>query len=200
MPLCVPSPRAGSDELLEQLAAEQLAALATAAFDGPAGFDHSGGSTTAGQAAGALQFMQLGDGLVPQPPQTQPGQPEQSPQQQLDAFRAALAAAAADRQGGGAGPAGEAAAGKGAAPPAGGPSWVAEAAAGASVGLGRIDLHTSVMLMQQAAQVIRGLHEELQRSKSQVRRRQGWLECARGAQLRTMTWRAHGTRHSLSRS
>lgn len=178
-PSAAPCP-AGSDELLEQLAAEQLAALATAALEGPGEANHSGGSTTAGQAAGALQDMQLGAGLLALQQQEQPRrQLEQSPQQQLDAFRAALAVAAADRQGGGAGAAaaGQAAASGGPpAPPAEGPGWAAEATAGAIVGLGRIDLPTSVLLMQQAAQVIRGLHEELQRSKNQARRGQGGVE------------------------
>ncbi len=128
----------------------------------PAG--HSGGSMTAGQVMRAPPVERLGAALAAEPP----GQLERAPPVQLQAFRTALAVAEADRQGGAGGAAGGVAAGQGPPPHAEGPSWVAEAAAGASLGVGQIDLPTSVMLMQQAAGVIRGLHEELQRSKGQV--------------------------------
>ncbi|PRW32925.1 farnesyltransferase geranylgeranyltransferase type-1 subunit alpha [Chlorella sorokiniana] len=197
----------GSDELLEQLAAEQLAALATAAFEMPTAGGLSGGSATAGQGWGQQPGGRLSAPVAAQLPQGQPGQVEQPPHVQLDAFRAALAVAAADRQNGAAGAgAGEAAAGDGAAPPAGGRSWAAEAAAGASVGLVRIDLPTSVMLMQQAAGVIRGLHEELQRSKTQVFELTSELAAARRAaeaaqeearQARTAGQQAHAALQQL---
>lgn len=132
--------------------------------------NYSGGSATAGLAPGAQPVERQGAAFAAVPAQPQPGQLEQPPHLQLEAFRAALAVAAADRQTDASRAAGAGGAGEGAAPAAeGGPSWAAEAAAGASRDLSRIDLPTSVMLMQQAAGVIRGLHEELQRSKNQVR-------------------------------
>ena len=137
-----PEAHAGSDELL---AAEQLAALAGAALDLPAAADHSGGSTTAG----------------PPPRQGPVEQPHVAPA----GLQAGLAAPAEGGQHGAAAAAG-AAYQAAAAHAAGGPDW---AAVGGPLALSRIDLPTSIVLMQQAAGVIRGLHEELQRTKTQVR-------------------------------